>query len=477
MPACGGDHALCNADCLPPVRVRCYGVSVVRIRTPILIGLAVAAAGFVCAAEELPESRPADPCARRAAASAFAELTSRLLRLPMTRGATVGQWIGSRADMDLALRRAAYERRRTRVVSPPGASVCRVEMSVVVSEMARLWARYLRQASLASAEELEQIRQWSLQAGERRLTASGIAEGVEPPAAEVTGPGAAERTAAMPTGWEHLPPEALDLAQQAARADAAERLRARSRELQLRSGELLGEVFDLYGRFEDAFLEQVKRRIGGKPTYEPFGVCRIPAKLSVQDIGELLSLAAAMTPEKERIAKLDFASLTDPVGRGLITVEGVGVPPPPGLAWPGRSPANEAPTWVTETLTAVGQSPPGAEGTAGLGPLHAREALIRQARVDAIRNMWMQIDELMLPQRGRVRDFLSAHPEIGADLAALEGRMRDAGAPEVNAEGRISVKIVMPLAPLWDVLSRAATADKPGSRPARRAITQPAGGE
>jgi len=449
----------------------------VRIHTLILIGFAVAAARFISAAEELPGARPADPCAQRAAASAFAELTSRLLRLPMTHGATVGQWIGSRADMDLALRRAAYELRQIRIVSPPGASVCRVEISVVVSEMARLWARLLRQASLASAEELEQIRQWSLQAGERRLTASGIAEGVEPAAAEVTGPGAAERTAAMPTGWEHLPPEALDLAQQAARADAAERVRARSRDLQLPSGELLGEVFDLYGRFEDAFLEQVKRRIGGKPTYEPFGVCRIPAKLSVRDIGELLSLAVAMTPENERIARLDFASLTDPAGRGLITVEGVGVPPPPGLAWPGRSPATEAPAWVTETLTAVGQSPPGAEGTAGLDPLHAREAAIRQARVDAIHNMWMQIDELMLPQRGRVRDFLLAHPEIGADLAALEGRMRQAGAPEINAEGWVSVKIIMPLAPLWDVLSRAATAGKPGSRPARRASTQPDGDE
>ncbi|MGB9626406.1 MAG: hypothetical protein ACPMAQ_16250, partial [Phycisphaerae bacterium] len=349
-----------------------------------------------------------------------------------------------------------------------------VEISVPVSEMARLWARQLRQASLASAEELEQIRQWSLQAGERRLTASGTAECIRPAATKAEGPGAVQRAAAAPVGWEHLPPQALDLAQRAAVADAAERIRGRCRELQLRSGESLGEVFDLYGRFEDAFLDQMKRRLNARPVYEPFGVCRIPARLSLRDIGEVLSLAVATTPENKQLARLDFASLTDPAGRSFITVEGVGVPPPPGLAWPGQSPANEAPTWATETLTAVGQSPPGAEGTAGPDPLRAREAVIRQARVDAVRNMWLQIDELLLPQRGRVRDFILAHPEIGADLAELEERMREAGEPEISAQGRASVKIMMPLAPLWDVLSRASASAKAATRPAHRTSTQPA---
>ncbi len=427
----------------------------------------MAVAGPFRAGAEAPSSQPADLCTRPAAAAAFAELMSRLLRLPMTGGATVGQWIGSRADVDLALRRAAYELRQTHVVSPPGANVCRVEISVGVAEMARVWARQIRQASLASAEELEQIRQWSLQAGARRLTASGTAECTRPPATKVD----------APAGWEHLPPEAMDLAHRAARADAAERMRARCRELQLRSGESLGEVFDLYGGLEDTFLEQMKRRLDGKPIYEPFGVCRVPARLSIKEITEVLSLAVAATPESARPAKAEFAPLTDPAGRGFIAVEGVGIPPPPRLAWPGRSPANEAPTWATEALTAVGQSPPGAEVAPGLDPLQAREAVIRQARVDAVRNMWMQIDELLLPDHRRVRDVILAHPEIGADLAELEGRMRDAGEPEVNAEGRASVKITMPLAPLWDVLSRVATGGKPAGRPARRADTQPIRGE
>ncbi|HOW19855.1 MAG TPA: hypothetical protein PLC79_12540, partial [Phycisphaerae bacterium] len=78
-----------------------------RICTAILIGTAVAVAGPFRAGAEAPSSQPADLCTRPAAAAAFAELMSRLLRLPMTGGATVGQWIGSRADAVSAMRAVA----------------------------------------------------------------------------------------------------------------------------------------------------------------------------------------------------------------------------------------------------------------------------------------------------------------------------------------------------------------------------------
>ncbi|MGB9625659.1 MAG: hypothetical protein ACPMAQ_12455, partial [Phycisphaerae bacterium] len=92
-----------------------------RVPASILIATAVAVAGSLRAGADAPSSQPADLCTRPAAAAAFAELMSRLLRLPMTDGATVGQWIGSRTDVDLALRRAAYELRQTQRVSPPDA--------------------------------------------------------------------------------------------------------------------------------------------------------------------------------------------------------------------------------------------------------------------------------------------------------------------------------------------------------------------
>lgn len=416
--------------------------------------------------------------------AAFAELTGRLLRLPITERETVVQWIGSRTDVALALRRAAYESRKVRVISPPGADTCRVEVAVGIAEMAREWARLLRQASVAPNDELEQIRQWSVHAGEGKLSAGGTAECLGVTSSR---PAAAEDGAGMPVlpdGWEYLPAEALDLARRAAAAEAAERMRVRCRALHLGTGETLGDVFDLYGRFEDAFLDEMQRQADGKPIYEPFGVCRLPMKLSLKEIAAVLARAADATSKDVGLPRMDFTQLTDPGQRGsTISVEGVGVPPPARLAWPGRSPSTEAPTWATETLTAIGQSPPAVDMPADLDAAGGREAAIERARLDAIRNMWLQVDELVLPGRRRVQDVVLAHPEVAADLAALEDRMQDVSQPEVNEAGRASVKIMMPLAPLWDVLSRvasrtdrpAAATTRPGA-PAARPASQPAEG-
>jgi hypothetical protein len=430
----------------------------------------VIATGTANAAQPVSSSQPADLCVRRAAAIAFGEVTARLLRLPMTERETVGQWIGSRTPVDLAMRQAAYQLRQVKIVSPDNADVCRVEVSLIVSEMARTWARRLRQESLASVEELEQIREWSSRAEQGRLSATGTADRVAGPALISAPSEGATSQPAMPPGWEHLPIEALGFARRAAAADAAERMRARCRELRLATGESLGDVFDLYGTFEDAFLKQMQRRLDAQPIYEPFGVCRLPARLSLKEIAEVLSRAAADTPAEVGLPRVDLTQLADPAQRKAIAVEGVGVPPTPRLAWPGQSPADEVPAWATETLTAVGQSPAGTDASTGTDATGQREAAIRRARLDAIRNMWLQVDELTLPDGRRARDAILAHPELADELAALENRMTDASAPEIDTEGRASVKIVMPLGPLWDTLSHTAARPRlpaPATRPSR----------
>lgn len=446
------------------------------VRLVLFILTIVGAAGTATSARAAAASQPADLCVQQAASNAFATLTTRLLRLPMTDRETVSQWIGGRTDVELALRRAAYDLRQVRVLSVPGAQVCRVEVSVAVSEMARNWARVLRQASVAPAEELEQIRRWSTHAEQGRLSASGTAERVDAAASRPASPLDETDQPPMPAGWEHLPPAALGLARRAAAADAAERLRARCRDMQLGTGETLGDVFDLYGSFEDAFLEQAQRRVDVEPVYEPFGVCRMPVRLSLKDIAAILSKAAVDVPKSAGLPRMEFTQLTDPSQRGTVSVEGVGAPPPPRLAWPGRSPANEAPTWATETLTAVGQGLPTTDMRANLDAAGRRQAAIDRARLDAIRNMWLQVDELMLPNGRRAHDVILAHPEIAGELAALEVRMGDAGPPELNEDGRASVKLTMPLAPLWDVLSRVVNRSQPAgpaTKPARRATSEP----
>ncbi len=420
----------------------------VKRRTVLVAVVTVVGLSYRAPAQPEPTSRPTNLCERKAASQAFSELVVRLLRLPMTDRQTVTDWIGSRTSVDLALRRTAYDLRETRVLSTADAGLCRVEVSVVVSELARSWARRLHQEALVGTEELEEIRQWSFRAERRRLSASGTARGAE----------RRGDAADMPAGWEHLPAEALACAREAAAADAAERLRVRCRELRLSSTESLGDVFDLYGALEDAFLRRLQEGLGGEGVYDPVGVCRLPVSLSAASLGDLLSKAAADVSAAARFPKMQFDGLAALAPAEPIAVEGVGIPPPPRLAWPGRRWAAETPTWATETLTAIGRGRPGRE-TDEEGPEVRQQVAVGRARLDAMRNMWSQVDDLVLPDGRRVRDVILAHPELAEDLAGLEGRMRELGFAASGAGGEVTVRLTLPLGPLWDVLSRA------GSRP------------
>lgn len=401
-------------------------------------------AGRGVAPASVTSTRPADVCGRQAAARAFADLTDRVLALRMTEQTTVRRWIGSRTDVELALREAMYDLCQY-AATPSAPDGCRVEVSVVIAEVARGWAQRLRRRSIVALGELEPIRQWSLRPDSARVSASAACR--VPATAPASQP-------AVPIGWEHLPPEALALAERAAVADAADRLRARSRDLGLSATETVGDAFDLYAAFEDAFLREAERRIGReKAAFEPYGVCRIPAVVSLAELADLLSDAARRLPEPSPIRRVDFARIADLSQQGSISVEGVASPPPPGLLWPKRAASAEPPAWAAEKMTAVGHSgtePAASRPTAGgLIP----SAAVAEARLDAMRTMWSQVDELVLPGGRRVRDVVRANPELRRELVVLEEYVREAGASERDSEGNVTLRLTMPLAPLWDVLA------------------------
>ncbi len=446
----------------------------VMMRGLILIGVGWGWVTAASAAGAMATSRPADPCGRRAAAHAFAELTARLLRLPMSDRQTVDQWIGSRTAIDLALRRAAYESAEFRFAEPPRGGGCRVEASIVLSEVARAWARRLRVESLIPAQdlerELEQIRRWSVQAEGRRLTAAGVGDDL--PRGTTSQPSPA-------VGWEHLPPEALDIARRAAVSDAVERMRARCRELRVSQTETLGDVFDVYGAVEDAFLRRLARRIRGDAVFEPFTVCRQPLSMSLGEIADTLAQAVRDASAEAALDRLELRAPSEDAGPVTLSVEGAGSPPPVRLAWPGQFPAVETPAWANETLTAIGQAQVEDALSDATVPDAARAAAAAEARQDAVGNMWSQVDELVLPDGRRFRDVLESHPELSSDLKSLEGRMRAVGPPEWASDGRVSVKIVMPLGPLWDVAVRVLRQPAPSvtTGPGESPATQSAGGQ
>ena len=419
------------------------------MRASILVCLLLCI-GATAIGQPVPGSRPAglsDVVERRAASQAFAELMSRLLALPMADRQTLGQWIGGRAQVEMALRQTAYEQREVKVVSPPGAKTCRAEVSVPLAEVARGWARRLRQENAASIAELEAIREWSLRAGQGRLVAIGLAERAA----------GGEGTGDVP-GWEHLPVEAKELARQAAVADAVEQILGNCRAMRLAGRGPLADVFDVYVPLEEAFARHLERDLPGEVIFEPFGVCRYVVRLPHAEAVDRLARAEEDVVVRSSVPRMGLARslVADP--SAVMMVEGLGISPPVRVAWPGAVAVVEAPAWANEMLTAVGQGePPRAE----TDPARRRAVAVERARLDAIRTMWFQVDELVLADGRSVRHLIRAHPEIAADLRTIERRMQPVGEVQFDDEGRATVKVTMPLAPLWDVLARVADAPAP----------------
>lgn len=389
-----------------------------------------------------PHAERAAECMRRAESAGFSELVSRLLRLPIDDRRTVRDWIGDRADVEVALREAAWQIRHVDSLSGGPAS-CRVQVSVPIAELARNWARRARAARLLGDAQLEQLRLWSLRADQGRLVVVGTAAAAAPGAA-----------ASAPVGWEHLPTSSVRLAAQAARADAVEQMLAHCGELQVSVTETLADVFAAYPALENALRERLESHVAAEVRFEPFGVasCRfeLPRDLVVQ---WLRADAQGVAPH------LDLSALGDPTAPPTIEAVGLSTPPPAHLVSPAATPVAHPPPWATDVLTAVGWSEPMPE--AGTGDASTLAEATARARIDAIRNMWSQVDELVLPDGSRVRTRIAAHPEIGPELAELERRMSVAAQPVLDARRRLAVKLTMPLGPLWDVLARTFTEHKP----------------
>lgn len=401
-----------------------------------------------------PDTQPSPECMRRAESAGFSELVSRLLRLPIDDRRTLRDWIGERADVEVALREAAWQLRHVDSLSAGPAS-CRVQVSIAIAELARNWARRARAGGLLDDVQLERLRLWSLRADQGRLVAVAVASAAAPGAA-----------ASAPVGWEHLSASSLRVAAQAARADAVEQMLVRCGDLQVSATETLADVFAVYPALETALRERLESHVTAGVSFEPFGIasCRfeLPRDLVVQWLG---TDAQGVAPH------VDLSALEDPTAPPTIEVVGLSTPPPAHLVSPAAGPVAHPPAWAADVLTAVGWSKP--LPVAGAASESTLTDATAQARIDAVRNMWSQVDELVLPDGSRVRTRITAHPEIGPELAELERRMSVAAEPVLDARRRLVVKLAMPLGPLWDVLARTFTEHMP--MPA--ASSRPAGGQ
>jgi hypothetical protein len=367
---------------------------------------------------------------RLALARARSELWTALSQLSLQPGLSPAQWAGRAPAADSALRLWARSRR------PHAArfyhdGTCEVDVRAAPAELRDVLLRIHADHAerLGDQPGGEQIanaaRSWST------LWCMGLA--------------CADETAPTATpGWEDVTPEGLELARQAAAAEALDALLAQAGALQVTAATRLNGILE--GR---AGMALVRERIAGAARFEVQTsidqVARADATLRVDELIRLLAELrhGAHAPQELRAA--DFAEMALLNERACLRGSGSATPPAAATRPPPCACAvGEAPAWARRSLVVVGQAPADAA---------VPEKAALAARADAMRQVRAAIANIATDGGLTVQRALSYDSRLADDVELWFGALRVE--PQPVEGGYVRVRVDVPLCRLWRVLRAA----------------------
>ncbi len=387
---------------------------------------------------------------RVALASARADLAQAVADLPLGPGQTLGMW----AARDVA--RARTLRMWLRSLPRSGAArfysdgTCEVEVRLAADELCKQIAEL--QARPASGEEPLADSTLRAAAGQWNLIwGYGLAS-------------AADRVrGSKPLGWEDVAPEGIELARQAALADAIEALleqagacrvtNARRASEFLSSGEGLREAV----RGELAKVTQVRVELA------PDQVALAEARVPMKELIRVLAEVHRTRYQGDLFHAADFREMALLNDAPELRANGLATPPARYLLRGGyRLLELDAPAWATQTLRAVGRFRPEPDAT----PDDARK--LEMARLDGMNALRLQVEALVIQGETTVDQLLGYRRELKDDVATVLSGARAAGAARRLAGGVLELDVELPLSRLWRVLRRgipATEVDPPATQP------------
>lgn len=276
-----------------------------------------------------------------------------------------------------------------------------------------------------------------------------------PPSAgtELTGTGRAWPDAnprGVQPGWRHCSLRQMELAEDAAAADARRNLMLQIAMLRAGESRTVGQIFVLYGSMRKEVARRVEALQPEPAVWEPTGVCRRRLALTSAQVREMLRAAArSAAAGQEPDANLQAV---ETAGED-ISVQGYAVAPPmEQVVRVSTRPAGPVrPTWTGRVLTAQGVARAQAP-EAGKAPA---DMAARAARIEALRQLWLELERLPMSSGESLGAFLQRQPSRAELMAAIEKHIVPTGKPKLDADGSIAVTLTVRLEDVWSVLTTA----------------------
>lgn len=348
-----------------------------------------------------PRADGRDAKVEAAADAAFQDLADRVLTLRLSAPLTVAGLLVAEPEVESWLRQSLFEARQVSDAHALPDGVVEVEVRVPADAAADL-VRSLAERYLPGTEVSALLAD---RFAEDMMAVGRTAEAPRPSA---------------PAGWRHCSARQLELAAAAARIDLRQRLLARVEPWLLSPVHTVGRLFVAHPELRDAAGKSFDRLNLPEPVFEPWGVCRLTAKLPRAVVVEWLTTAARLC---EPAIEEDLSRAVDPDGEDPLVVDGYAVAPPTSAITPMPSEADPRPDWVDRTLSI--QAP---------------------HRIEALRRIWLEIERLACTPGMTLADLLEAQDEPAVAMGAIEAAIRWSQPSDERVAAELD------LAAVWDIV-------------------------
>ncbi len=255
-------------------------------------------------------------------------------------------------------------------------------------------------------------------------------------------------TMTIPPIWKAVGPQGRLLAERSARMDAMRKLLEEVKGLRLTSDTL---VRDFITESDEIRTQAEGIVVGASQVGSPYLhqdelIVEVTMEVPVEKVITKIKELHSQHYHGNKVTTTDITNVKQTVQRDMIRATGSGVPRPE-MVRQASSAGFEAPVWMTQTINATGEATDPAIDTAQ-GKLKAARA----ATLDAMRKLAEQIYGLEISSGTKVRDFVTQHDEIRAQVdSVLSGAV--AGEPTfTNDTAKVTVSI--PAASVWSVVNQ-----------------------
>ena len=186
------------------------------------------------------------------------------------------------------------------------------------------------------------------------------------------------------------------------------------------------------------------------PVFEPAGICRVSDEIGRTDVLQILTKAIEDSGET---IEADMTRAVDPDFQDPLVLDGFACRSPPIALVEASGTESDGgagrPEWVGRTLTAkvIGQPPSTVTGQDA-----RRKMALSVARIEARRQLLLQIEQLPLPGGIKVTGLLEQLGRPAEAISAIEGTIQQAGTPSYDDQDNATVTLSARLDIVWEIV-------------------------